>query len=489
MPKESKDQTKKVLSKLTAKKLKELARKYKLKTSNCRKKIDYVNLILESSELPDILKDEEYFEKKIEEMDAIKAELDEVGEDIEKVVKEVSEIPNMVNEEADELISQRKAIDIDFKDFEDMLEQIRMRFEERNYKEALNYSLSARKLTVTKLRDMELYLWTYAILSSQKIIEDSSKAGTNTDNAVRLLLNAKTSYRNDDIMDNNALIEDLQNKAMELLEGEISDAKTNLQKREKYVEKIKNLGAKVAASEELLQKAWEVLERNDHIRCMQYANQAVEIAKVTREQRIDEIRKGIPLTRSLIEEAKQLGSDVEEAERLLRQAENALEKGDYLMCSELTKRAEKSTVELQNTQIRKAMELRQRQMHNISKSIGKIEPIVREAEIYGMNVANARESLERAKLALNTHDYVNGTLYIEHAEELIKEIEPEMEKYRRKLEIPKPDGGICSRCQSPDLRFFDNGWGKCSNCGNIFRWMTKVTKREKKGLFDKIFKG
>ncbi len=34
----------------------------------------------------------------------------------------------------------------------------------------------------------------------------------------------------------------------------------------------------------------------------------------------------------------------------------------------------------------------------------------------------------------------------------------------------KPKKGICSKCNSKNLRFYDDGSGRCGNCGREFRW-------------------
>jgi hypothetical protein len=489
MPEKSEEQVRKAFSKLTVKKLKELSKKYEIDTKDCKKKNDYVDAFMASERRTQILEDREYFASEAKELEAIKTEITELGEDIEMIIKQVEEIPNMKDDKADKLISERLNLALGLDDLEYSLDQIRMRFEERNYGGALANSLGVREVASSKMKELERYVWAYTILSSEKIIEDCSMIGADTDSTVRLLLSAKDAYKRDDIADNTALIEDLQKKANELLQKELENCREHLVKREKFVEDVKNLGAKVSESEEALRRAWESIERNDCLRAMEHADKAVEFGKATKAMRIEEIKNAIPLTRSLIEEAKQLGSDVTEAEKYLGQAEDALARGDYLLCAELSKRAEQNTIELQSTQIRKAMELRQKQMENISGAIALLEPQIREAEGYGLNVANARESLQRAGRALEAHDYVNGTLYVKHAAEVLKELEPELDKFRKKKEIPKPEGGICSRCESRDLKFFDNGWGKCTSCGAIFRWMDDPSgKKEKKGILGKLFK-
>jgi hypothetical protein len=485
MPEESRDieRIKRVLSKLTVKKLKALASKYDVDISDGRKKADYVGYLAESERLLDILKDEEFFVRQAKNIETIEKELDETGVEIEEEIEKVEELPNMVYEEADALLNQRKDVDIELNDLEDLLEVTRMRYEERNYGGTLDNILEVRDLTSSKMNELEQYLWAYSILASQRIIEDCGRAGGDIDSAVRLLLSAKESYSRDEITDNRDLIRDLQDKARDLLEDEVEKAKKTMFAVRDDIDELKSLGVNVSDSEELIQRALEAIGRNDHLRCTEYTSEAKKIAEESRARRIEDIKKAVPVAQDIIEEARELGSDVTEAEKLLKQAKAALKKKDYFLCSELTRRAESKTVEVQDTQIQKAMELRQRQMENISNTINHVEPLLKEAELYGLDVREAREMVQRANLALNSQDYVNGTLYVRNAEEIVKNLEPEIEKFRAKSEIPKPAGGTCSRCQSTNIKFFDNGWGKCFKCGNIFRWMgDSTTKKEKKGL-------
>ncbi len=310
------------------------------------------------------------------------------------------------------------------------------------------------------------------------------------DKAVRMLLSAKDSYKKDDIVDNKDLMEDLQKVSKKLLQDDIRKAKKNLLAKEKYVNEVKNMGGEVVTSEELLKRAIEVLGRDDHLQSTKYANKAAEMAEASREKRIDNIEDAIPITRKIIDQSKQLGSDVDEAEKLLKQAEVALDKNDFMLCSELTKKAENVAIETQSTQTQKAMDLRQRLIGDISQSISQVEPLIMEAERYGMDVRESREMLQRAKLALESHDYVNGTLYVKSAEETINKLEPEIEKFRTGKGVLKPTAGICSKCKSTNLKFFDNGWGKCFECGHIFKWMSKPdqNEKEKKGLLGRMFK-
>lgn len=53
------------------------------------------------------------------------------------------------------------------------------------------------------------------------------------------------------------------------------------------------------------------------------------------------------------------------------------------------------------------------------------------------------------------------------------EYRPEKKKRRKPpkdAQVVKPVKGICSKCSSKVLRFYDDGSGRCTSCGREFRW-------------------
>ncbi|MCK5547726.1 MAG: hypothetical protein KAI64_01840, partial [Thermoplasmata archaeon] len=81
--------------------LMELAKERKLDASKCRSKADYIKLLSRKEKVPDAPKEERLPEKELKELEMIKKELAETGEEIKKTIEEAKSIPNMVDEEAD----------------------------------------------------------------------------------------------------------------------------------------------------------------------------------------------------------------------------------------------------------------------------------------------------------------------------------------------------------------------------------------------------
>ncbi len=54
----------------------------------------------------------------------------------------------------------------------------------------------------------------------------------------------------------------------------------------------------------------------------------------------------------------------------------------------------------------------------------------------------------------------------------------EVQKISEQPVIEKPKEGICAKCGSTNLSFFDDGTGKCNNCDRVFNWKEKLSAQQ-----------
>ncbi|MGQ0797810.1 MAG: hypothetical protein ACT4OI_08130 [Methanobacteriota archaeon] len=168
--------------------------------------------------------------------------------------------------------------------------------------------------------------------------------------------------------------------------------------------------------------------------------------------------------------ARTVGADPVEAESLLAEARRAAELEDFPAAWDLAKRAERLAMRGQQEQIQKAIRLRDAQIERAQAIVAAGEPVVQEAESYGIDVAESRTLLRQARDVLAKGDYVTGMIFAQNAEEAIARLEPRLDEERRTRGIQKPTQGVCGVCASRRLHFYDNGWGRCLACGGTFRW-------------------
>jgi hypothetical protein len=402
-------------------------------------------------------------------LDKIKDELEEVKEEVAKTAEEVR-IPPLGDSAIDPVLKQALSLEVDFDHCEDMLDQARMRFEEKNFEGALSAAIDARRFAEKSRREMDSSTLAYAILSAQRLVEECGKAGRDVEKATDILRTAKRLYHEGEFDGMNALLTDLEAVSRSLFSAEVQRARNEIHKAQELMRDVANLGADVRRTEEALSNARDALKRSEYKATIEYAARAIESAEMARQERLRIIEEAIPATVSIIEEAKHVGADVSEAERLVSKAKTAVASKEYLLASELVKRAERAAMESQQNQILRAMELRRRQVEKAQGIVTQIEPVIDEAESFGIDVGEARTLLQQAKDILAEGDYVNGTIFAKNAAEVARKLEPRLVDERAKRGISKPTEGVCASCGSNRVQFTDDGWSSCADCGYTYRW-------------------
>ena len=240
-----------------------------------------------------------------------------------------------------------------------------------------------------------------------------------------------------------------------------------------------NLGANVGAAEEAWKAAADALDRREYEDAETHLARAARKATEARERRIHDVEAGLTSIEDHIILARNVGADVQEAERLQAQARDALSARAYADAGDLVKRAERAAMVEQQKQIERAIQLRESQVGRAQAVIASCEPLLQEAESYGLSVVEVRTLLRQARDVLSKGDYVAGLTFARNAEEAASRLEAQIEDERRRRGIVRPAPGLCGVCRSDGLTFYDDGWGRCAACGTRFRWRGPLGIRER----------
>jgi len=381
---------------------------------------------------------------------------------------------------ADPLIQQGRSQDVDFGLVEDVLDQARMRFEERNFDRTLELAREALLLARGSLDAFEKAAWAYGLLAAQRLIEESGRVGHDVDPAAELLREAKAAFASGTLGTRQDLLLQLQAATKALFSEEMRRVRQAVYAVQEKIGQTAHLGGDVSAAGDALARAREAAERADHARALELVADAERLAGAALEKRVREIQEKLPATERQIEEARQVGADVDEAARLLGKAKVAVLRKEYVLASELLQRAERSCLEAQHYQVERVMELRMRQIEKVQGLVNYLVPIMDEAASFDLNIEEPRRYLSEARNVLDQGDYVNGTLLAKLAEDGLRPMVPTLVAERARRGITKPSTGRCETCDSPDVAFLDDGWMKCSACAALRRW------RAPSGLWDRF---
>lgn len=458
------------LSSFKVAELKKMAKKYDIDTKGCRKKADYLDLLSKKENLELILEEVAFLEKE-KDLERIKGELIEVGVGIEETMEEVEALPSLRDEVADKLLVEARNLDVDFNDVEDLLDYARMRYEEANYDKSVELSGEAIIKAKSKFEDLMKLALAYQIMSNEKLIQRLQGSGRDFSKAVSILLQSKEAYKSGHLEEDVSLMQDLAAAMRDLYSEEAKKVRDTLYKMEAFVGEIANLGADLTVARDLLQRAREATRRHENLEAARLMKRAKAVALKAKEKRLEEIRQLIPKTYNMIEEAKHLGADVGDAEKMLMQAQIALDNDDYILCAELAGRAKARAGEVQHYQIQKAMDIREKQMQDAKERIERMASVLAESDLYGLDISKARRLLYVARETIREQDFVRMTRYVVSAQGAVDELLPMVINERKKRGIEKPKAGICGNCRSRDLVFSDDGFGNCDACGKSFTWI------------------
>jgi hypothetical protein len=469
-----------ILSKMKVKELREFAKKHSISLKGQKKKADVVSTIAAVKDIDNLLLEDE-----VEELRKDEEETAEIGEDVQEIVEEAERLPALEDEDADPVIIEGKNVDVDFRRVEELVDRARMRYEEGSYAKALSLTQEALADMDDPLRDFHRYTYSYALLSAEGLVRESGKTDAKVDKAISVIMRAKKAYADGSIFEDKKAIKNIDKATKKLYAADVQKSKETFLSTRRFVFDVADLGADISKARDVIRRAEDAMESGNYTASLKHLARAEKLAKKAKKTRIEEIKQAIPATTVIVEEAEHVGADIVEAEKFLKQAKIALRNKDYILCNELTKRAEHAAMQSQHKQIQKAMELRRRQVENAQRIIMKVEPLIFEAEEYRIDITEVKRVLEKAKEILSQGDYVNGTYFAKEAEELARRLAPKLEEERKRRGIAKPTEGICGACKSRNLEFYDNGWGKCLDCNRVFEWSAKREgiKNKLKGIF------
>lgn len=469
------DDIRDALSAFKVSELKKMASKYKIDISMCKRKSDYLDVLSRRANM-ELLLDEVDAKEREKDLDRIRGELIEVGVGIEETIEEAETLPSMEDDSADQLLVDARNIDVDFNDVEDLLDFARMRFEEENFDKAVELSGEAIRVAKSRFQDLMRLALAYQIMSNEKLINRMRKSGRDFSEPVNILIRSKEAYKQNRFDEDIELMNDLSVAIRSLYSREIKKIRDSLYTTGEFLAEISNLGADLTVARDLLQRAREAARKNDNVDSARLMVRSKEVALEAKEKRIYEIQEMIPRTQELIEEAKHLGADVSDGEKMLMQAQIAMDNDDYILCAELAGRAEARASEVQHDQIQQAMDIREKQINEAKEQIENLDSVISEADSYRLNIAKARRLLYVAQETVREHDFVRMTRYVASAQDAVEDLMPEIMNERKKRGIDKPTAGICGNCKSRDLEFHEEGYGECLRCGKTFTWVKTPEK-------------
>ena len=420
-------------------------------------------------------------------------DLEEIGEELVEVEKDLEEVVHKLEAEAtpdmadiykiDQKLADVVKQDIDSSNVASMLDMGRVKFLDRKYVESMTMLMEATKSCHLFYENYNDVTHAFVILSAEKILEECRQAESNDETAADALIHAKRTFPQGGKKRDESIIE-LAEIANKVYREEV----IYLEERMGFVETLTNAmrvqGVDVFNAERYLHRAREAFLVGELSSVNVHLERSQNTAEESKDIWINEIGNDIPRVNSIIQQAKDLGADISGAEKHLEQAEGAFENEDYSLCSELKKMAERKAMESQHSQIQKAAQLEREKLGDADKILATLYPLVREADAYGLNTQAINVTMTNARNALINNDYVNALTYAREADNQSKAVWNQVRTQRETIMSSGKQLKPCQTCNAPGITVLGNGKAVCANCGMVYDVQVKGTSsggKKKKG--------
>lgn len=233
-----------------------------------------------------------------------------------------------------------------------------------------------------------------------------------------------------------------------------------------WVSSLREVGVDITQAEELLSKATEQFIVGDFQQANQIMNEVKEIIHNLEGEQRGAAEKGISSTEKLVEEAKGIGANVDEAERNLQQAKNFFETENYPEVARFLGQAKEE-----------AEKARQKRIQSVSDALLFTRSVIDESKEVGVDTSEPETLFKDAKAAFGAGDFAKCSELTKQAEE--KALQLQDLHIQKVLELKEKRATIETRRQetvSEQTEKPETSEENCPTCGQTMRYVKKYNR-------------
>lgn len=294
---------------------------------------------------------------------------------------ENKEIENQ--DEITKLLRDMEAINTVFNEPTNLLKDLMDSFGKKSYKNTLENGSKVLDMMDEPTQKFIKLGMAFSISAAGQWVSTFGKVGVDISKAEDLLSEAREQFLGGNFPKVNETIHEVRNMIPQFEEQQKEAVKDGISSTERLIEEAKIVGASVENAERSLQQAKTASEIENYLEVARQVKEAKESAEKARQKRIQSVSDALLFTRSVIDESRGVGVDISEPEAIYKEAKAAFGEGNFQKCSELTKKAEEIALKLQDEQILKVMELKEKRASmevEKAKVVATEEPVETEAE-------------------------------------------------------------------------------------------------------------
>lgn len=233
-----------------------------------------------------------------------------------------------------------------------------------------------------------------------------------------------------------------------------------------WVSTFGEIGVDISKAEDLLSKAREQFFEGDFPKVNKTIGEVRDMIPQLKEEQKQAAEEGISATERLIENAKNVGASIENAERDLKQAKNFMEVENYLEVGKLTKEAKEA-----------AENARRQRIQSVSDALLFTRSVIDESKEVGVDTSEPEALYKEAKAAFAEGDFQKCTELTKEAEEKAlnlqdEHIEKVLELKEKRAIIRAERVRVASAEETPEEAKAEKEPAEenCPSCDSTMRW-------------------
>jgi hypothetical protein len=306
-------------------------------------------------------------------------------EDVERFLAEMDTGEKKEKKE-EEYLAEVETILKDFKNHgsifdkgNELLQKMQSNFSEGNLEGTISDGIAGSGMMEEMTNKFEKVRKAFIIYAFRQLIGDVRDSGIDISEAEALVLKGADYFHKGQDKDLEDILKEIANKAKGLQEEQAKRMKELISNVEEFLAQTRDLDVDITEAKELLAKAKDAFDSNKLKKVSYFAIKAKKAAEDARKDKIQGISDSLLLLRTILDDTKGIGADVTEVEKLYSHARTAFDRGKYEECKTKIKEAEQMALQLQDSQIQKAIELgRKRETEKVTDAKPGMPPMKKE---------------------------------------------------------------------------------------------------------------
>lgn len=271
---------------------------------------------------------------------------------------EQNEIENV--DEISKLTENTEAFKTIFKEPTTLLKEMQDSLEKRSYTNTLEDSKKVLEIMDVPMHEFMKMGMAISISAASRWASTLGEVGVDISQVEELIAQAREQFTANDFKEADETISKVRELIPRLENEEKTMANEYLTQAEQLIQETRDIGASVTSAERALNQATNFMEVGNYPQVTKLATEAKEEAEAAKKQRVQTTSDALLITRSVIEESRDIGVDVKEPEALFKKAKKAFGKGEFAECAEYNKQAEELALKLQDVHLERVIQLKEK---------------------------------------------------------------------------------------------------------------------------------